>query len=657
MAGPISSYEVDDIPSRHPQPKGYVQAAIGLGSRAVAGKASAKVLVLGDGMTHFLSVIRSLGRKRIEVHTGWCSTDCPALRSRYVAARHDLPFPDLDGAWKPALLALLRRERFDLVIPTNEQSMRPLQQYRDELSAAGSIYLLDDGAFDVLFDKWRSMELARSVGMFVPRSELAADLKSCHRLASEFGWPVVLKPLSSFTDDDLVHRRGVVKAYNDEELEGGARRLLAKGPVLVQECFLGTGVGIELLACEGKVLAEFQHQRVHLPPRGGASTYRKSVPLSPDLLEASRRMVAALNYTGILMVEFLVNSDTHQWRFVETNARFWGSLPLAIAAGVDFPYYLHQMLVQGARRFPRGYRCGLYCRNLTADLHWAHDNLRTNRNDPTLISVSPSRMLLEWGNLLLLRERFDSLVCDDPWPGLVEMAQFAQVNLVKFADRARARVVGAILNVPAARRRATAHARAALRRADAVLFVCLGNICRSPLAEHYARRVLPAAIKVRSSGLYPRPNRPSPEPAIVAARELGIDLSNHRADVLTEETVSGTDVIFSFDDSVHQEIRRRFPSARRKLHRFALLSNDGPLEIPDPFGGSLDRYRDVYHRIAAILDLVRKSQAADESPSHDLPTHPAETSPCSVSATDLDAPPSPAATTLIGSNGHRSKIN
>jgi protein-tyrosine-phosphatase/predicted ATP-grasp superfamily ATP-dependent carboligase len=579
--------------------------------------AAGKVLVLGDGMTHFLSVIRSLGRKRIEVHAGWSSTDCPALRSRYVAARHALPLPNADGAWKPALLDLMRRERFDLVIPTNEQSMRPLQRHRDELSAAGSIYLLNDGGFDVLFDKWKSMELARAVGMFVPRSELAEDWEACRRLAPSFGWPVVLKPLSSFTDDDLVHRRGVVKAYNGEELEGGARRLLAKGPVLIQECFVGTGVGVELLACEGKVLAEFQHERVHLPPRGGASTYRKSMPLSPALLEASRRFTAALNYTGVLMVEFLVNSDTQQWRFVETNARFWGSLPLAIAAGVDFPYYLYQMLVQGAREFPRGYRIGLYGRNLTADLYWAHDNLRTNRLDPTLMTVSPSRMVLEWGKLLLLRERSDTLVCDDPWPGIVELAQFARLNSVKFARRTARQIVGTPLKVPAIRRRATAKARAALRRADSVLFVCLGNVCRSPFAEHYARQTLPTMVEVRSSGLYPHPNRRCPEAGVEAARELGVDLKNHRSDVLTAETIAKFDVIFSFDDSVHQEIRRRFPAARPKLHRFALLADDGPLEVPDPFGGSVDRFRAVYRRIAAVLESVCATPAVARNHSFD----------------------------------------
>jgi protein-tyrosine phosphatase len=297
----------------------------------------------------------------------------------------------------------------------------------------------------------------------------------------------------------------------------------------------------------------------------------------------------------------------------------------------------------------------LYCRNLTADLYWAHDNLRANRHDPTLMTVSPGRMFLEWANLLLLRERFDAVVCDDPWPGIVELGQFVQRNSTKFAGRATGRAACAILNVPSLRRRATAKFRAALARADSALFVCLGNICRSPFAEHYARRVLPANVTVRSTGLYPRPNRPSPEPAIVAARELGVDLSNHRADVLTDETLSRFDLIVSFDESVHHEIRRRFPAARRKLHRFALLAGDGPLEVPDPFGGSLDRYRAVYRRIAAVLDSLRMAPAVDGPPCRRSPIPTAErSSPC-ASPVAADASAGFATSTAIGppSSGHR----
>ena len=571
-------------------------------SLGTTSRATGKVLVLGEGMTHFLTVIRSLGRRGLEVHVGWCSPDCPALRSRYIARRHFIPSYAADGVWKRRLLALLEHEQFDLVIPTNDQCVRPLQQHREELSAVARVYVLNERAFEVVFDKAKSVEVARSAGLSVPRSRIVTTLDECRQLTGEFGWPLVLKPLTSFSPDDLEHRQGVVKAYNDHELQAAGGRLLKRGPALAQECFVGKGVGVELLVKDGEVLAAFQHERLHLPPRGGASTYRRSVPLSPELLNASRRFVAALSYTGVIMVEFLTQAATGQWRFVEANGRFWGSLPLAVAAGADFPYYLYQMLVRDVTNFPHKYRLGLYCRNLTSDLLWAHENFRADHSDHTLSTVPAGRVLRELANPLLLREASDTFVVDDPVPGFVELAQFTRRYAAKFAAKANRRIRASVLRQPLVRRRQVARTKAALREARSVLFVCLGNVCRSPFAEHYARRILPAAISVKSSGLYPIFNRSSPESAVAAAKEWGVDLADHRSDVLNDAAVAAADVIFDFDESLHEELGRRFPQAAGKIHRFALLDDRGPLEVADPFGGSLDDFRATYRQIAGTLD-------------------------------------------------------
>jgi hypothetical protein len=74
--------------------------------------------VLGSDTRSFLSVIRSLGRGRVQVHVAWHHADTPALRSRYVCAAHVLPpYDEQSEAWKTALIALMRREAFDLVLP------------------------------------------------------------------------------------------------------------------------------------------------------------------------------------------------------------------------------------------------------------------------------------------------------------------------------------------------------------------------------------------------------------------------------------------------------------------------------------------------------------------------------------------------------------
>src|SRR5436309_4883105 len=94
--------------------------------------------------------------------------------------------------------------------------------------------------------------------------------------------------------------------------------------------------------------------------------------------------MAALRYTGVAMVEFKIDLPTGRWILVEINGRFWGSLPLAIAAGADFPYWLYQMMVEGRRDFPREYAIGIYARNTSQDLEWLRDDLFADRGDPTL---------------------------------------------------------------------------------------------------------------------------------------------------------------------------------------------------------------------------------------------------------------------------------
>src|SRR5690606_7674135 len=112
----------------------------------------------------------------------------------------------------------------------------------------------------------------------------------------------------------------------------------------------------------------FQHIRVHEPLTGGGSSYRKSTSIHPELFDASQKLIQALKYTGVAMVEFKWDVASNTWVFIELNARFWGSLPLAVAAGADFPYFLYEMIVNGKKEFTARYTTGLYCRNFTSDL-------------------------------------------------------------------------------------------------------------------------------------------------------------------------------------------------------------------------------------------------------------------------------------------------
>lgn len=387
-----------------------------------------KVLVLGTSTGSLLAVARSLGRGGIDVHLAAHQLDRVALHSRYISRAYELAGSPTDRtAWKSALIALMKREGYDLIIPGNDWWVTAVQQCRRELEPLGRLYVLSDAAFVIFFNKLKTSELARSLGIPVPREATITRPEDASNCLSTFRMPVILKPSMSYNAADPTANHQARKAYTPQEFSTQMSDMLRLGPIAVQEFFVGEGVGVELLLHEGEPLLAFQHDRLHEPLHGGGSSYRKSVAVSPQLLNAALALLSAVRYTGLAMVEFRVNRQTGTWVLLEVNARLWGSLPLAVAAGADFPLALYQLLVEGRSRVQQRYREELYCRNLTWDLSWQLQNLRANRSDDTLNIRPRLKDLLDTlAHIIAVREHMDSFTLDDPWPLLAELAQIGR---------------------------------------------------------------------------------------------------------------------------------------------------------------------------------------------------------------------------------------
>ena len=189
------------------------------------------------------------------------------------------------------------------------------------------------------------------------------------------------------------------------------------------------------------------------------------------MYRATARLAKALRYSGLAMVEFKQNPRTREWVLIEINARVWGSLPLSVAAGLDFPRYLYEMIVLNRTNFPVNYRVNHYCRHLTTDFEWFRANARADRNDPTLLVTSYAKIAAELFHILSLRESSDTFQVDDLRPAFSELAGF--ISAKRFGILKRMRFYRGLRGKKAAR---------AIAGGKRVLFVCYGNICRSPFA-------------------------------------------------------------------------------------------------------------------------------------------------------------------------------
>jgi predicted ATP-grasp superfamily ATP-dependent carboligase len=386
--------------------------------------ATPAVLVTDAARGSAVSIIRSLGRRGFRVVAADSVRRSPGFYSRYTTERFLYPDPSrAPEEFVDAMYRAVRDGRIDLVIPVTDDVIVPLARARDRFAPVTKLAVPEEPARERAADKLETIELAERLGIPVPRTQAVEDPAEAVDAAPDLGWPVVVKPRVS-----RLYRNGAVSAFEvayAPDALGLAQvlRRMNGSPVLLQEYRPGTGHGVELLTHRGRLLAAFQHRRLHeVPISGGASALRESVPLDPVLLEHSLELLRALDWTGLAMVEFRVAGGAAT--LMEVNGRIWGSLPLAVKCGVDFPAKLAQLHLKGppdpqeppAIRYPVGVRS----RNLDLEVAWIASVLRRRRRYPFLASPSRREALRAAARLPLPADGYDVLCRDDSRPGLAE---------------------------------------------------------------------------------------------------------------------------------------------------------------------------------------------------------------------------------------------
>lgn len=387
--------------------------------------AGLRVLVTDGEQRAALAIVRSLGAAGAVPIV--CSSTGASLSGASRFAVADLRTPDSleqPEAFVRALQEAVRDHAVDCLLPVTESSLRAVLGSRHTYGGVLLPFPSHD-TFAAASDKRHVMELATGIGVPVPHQVVLKEPDAAILDQAEpdgtARFPLVLKPpLSVAEGTGGSVKLSVVHVADRPELGRVLAELPAAAfPLLAQERITGPGIGIFLLRWNGRILARFAHRRLReKPPSGGVSVYRESITPPADALAHAEALIEALDWQGVAMVEFKCDERTGTPYLMEINGRFWGSLQLAIDAGVDFPRLLVEASLGRTPTESVEGRPGVRLRWLLGDFDHLLLRLRKSRAELALGADTPGRLRALGSFLVPWRpgDRWEVLRPSDPRP-------------------------------------------------------------------------------------------------------------------------------------------------------------------------------------------------------------------------------------------------
>jgi len=373
------------------------------------------VLIVAADTIIGLTVLRSLGRRGVPVYAAATLDDALGPHSTY--CRGWFRMPNDPGQAIAALREHLQKWKITHIIGISENHISLLNRHREELERNYTLLFPPADTFERAIRKSSTLECARRAGVPAPETrypQSVAEIEQCR----DMEYPVILKlSFHQFAPGTVVvFRHKSLRVENYEELYQVLSALPPGQYPMVQEFIPGYGVGMSMLVRGGETVLAFQHRRVReFPPEGGIGVLCEAVTPDPKLVEYSRRLLQEMGWEGVAMVEYRRDPATGRYALMEVNGRFWGSLPTAIHAGADFPFWLYRTSFPGAPHPERTYRAGMLARSLAGDTKWLVTVLRQRtvpvwRAVPVYLAAFRPSM------------RYFMFVWDDPKPALNNFA-------------------------------------------------------------------------------------------------------------------------------------------------------------------------------------------------------------------------------------------
>lgn len=369
-----------------------------------------------------LGIVRSLGRRNVPV----CIIDDEnsiARFSRY--ATHSLGVPSLRDERQTidAVLDIGRRLNLKgwVLYPTRDETVAAFARYRPLLRESFRVPTPGWDTMKWVWDKRNTYRLANELGIPTPATWYPRNTEDLEQICLDP--PFAVKPAIK-EHFFYATKAKAWRANNRAELQDLFVRAAAQvepGEVMIQDLIPGDG-SQQFAYCaffkEGQAIGSMvvRRTRQHPPEFGRASTFVETIEL--PLLEAlSERFLKAINYYGLVEMEYKLDPRDGQYKLLDVNGRTWGYHSLGSGAGVDFPYMLFADQTGESVEASRG-RAGVSWIRLMTDLPTGALEIMKGRHN--------------WRTYLQSVRRCDVEAVfsfEDPLPGVAEIALLPYLSI------------------------------------------------------------------------------------------------------------------------------------------------------------------------------------------------------------------------------------
>lgn len=568
-----------------------------------------KALVTDGEHRSALAVVRSLGYHGVDVIVVADQTPNLSAWSKYCDRYYRIrPIRTDEPGFIEDIIKIINDEGVQVILPMTDITMYSLLNPENKIPEELLRFFPGYDLFSFASNKYSLIKLCLELGISVPQSFYVENFHEIKHYREQLTYPIIIKPVRSALRFNNKWFSGQVKtAINYTDLRNICwEGVWNKCPFLLQEKVNGRGYGVFALYRQGEPVIYFGHRRLReKPPSGGVSVLSESVQIPQQLFAAATKILTALKWHGPAMVEFKFNEQNGDYHVMEINGRFWGSLQLAIDAGIDFPWLL---LNTDFHSIPlTNYAPGLKLRWLLGDLD--HHLILAGKVSGL---VNKIKVIIRFFTFHAPKVRLEVLRRGDWQPFICEFYLYVRDIFKNIKSQIKEKIHGQLINPLLdqwLKIRILLDPKKSFiwnKLPDQVLkilFVCKGNICRSPFAAKYFQNLTDPRFLIMSAGLSAESNLAPPYQIIEMARHFNVDLGQHQAIDISTLKNENFDLIITMEKS---QVKKLGDYCRYVIW-LGLFSENGSIcyNIPDPYGQSDATIYRIFKIIANNLENLK----------------------------------------------------